>query len=127
MDNENKATFREVKTRTKIKAIPKGQEIEFLFKTRARGYLVELTNAKANLSVKDIREIEQKTERAVKAEMLKTIRRLQELNSDILGLGELVRATRPEVWRRIDWDQEFPRVQVKIDFKFNIERTGTYR
>lgn len=127
LDNENKATFREVKARTKIKAIPKGPGLEFLFKTRARGYLVEMTNAKANLSLKDIREIEQKTERAVKAELLKTIRHLQELNSDILGLGELVRATQPEVWRRIDWETEFPRVQVKIDFKFNIERTGTYR
>ncbi|HEX3047623.1 MAG TPA: Ger(x)C family spore germination protein [Bacillota bacterium] len=127
LDNENKATFREVKASTKVKAIPKGQEIEFLFKTRARGYLVELTNAKANLSLKDIREIEQKTERAVKAEMLKTLRHLQELNSDILGLGELVRATQPEVWRRIDWEREFPRIGVKVDFKFNIERTGTYR
>ncbi len=77
--------------------------------------------------MEDIKEIEQKTERAVKAEMMKTIRNLQELNSDILGFGELVRATQPEVWRRINWDTEFPQVQVKIDFTFNIERTGYYR
>jgi spore germination protein KC len=127
LDNVNKATFRQVKARTKIKAISKGNRIEFLIKSRAKGYLVEMTNAKTNLDIKDIKEIEEKTERVIKAEMMKTIRHLQEVNSDILGFGELVRATQPEVWRRINWDREFPHVQVKINFKFNIERTGTYR
>lgn len=127
LDNVNKATFREVKAKTKIKVISKRNRLEFLIKTRAKGYLVEMTNAKANLDTKEIKEIEQKTEWAIKAEMMKTIRHLQELNSDILGFGELVRATQPEVWRHINWDTEFPQVQVKIDFKFNIERTGSYR
>lgn len=127
LDNVNKATFRKVKAKTRIKAISKGNRIEFLIKSRAKGYLVEMTNARADLSIKEIMELEQKTVRAVKAEMIKTIRHLQELNSDILGFGELVRATKPEVWRRINWDREFPQVQVKIDFKFNIERTGYYR
>ena len=55
------------------------------------------------------------------------MRHLQSLNSDILGFGELVRATLPKIWQRIDWDTEYPRVKVRIDFKFNIEKTGTQR
>jgi hypothetical protein len=61
LDKVNQATFREVRAKTRIIARPKGDRLEFLIKSRAQGYLVEMTNAKADLSIEDIKEIEQKT------------------------------------------------------------------
>ena len=121
------ATFRNVTVDSKTKAIAKGDQIEFVIKSRARGFLVELTSSKSPLDVKDVKLIQTKTEQAIKGEMVKTVRHLQNLNSDILGFGELVRATLPNTWQRINWDQEYPRVKVSIDFKFNVEKTGTHR
>lgn len=120
-------SFRGVKAKTRVKAIRRGSRIEFLFKVRADGVLIHLTTAKTHLTIKDIQVIEAKMEHAVKAEMLRTIHRLQELNSDILGMGELVRATQPRLWSRRDWDKEYPQAKVRVDFKFNIARSGSLR
>ena len=121
------ATFRNVAVNSKIKAIAKGDQLEFLIKSRAKGFIIELTSSKAPLDLQDIQAIQTKTEQAIKEEMVKTVHHLQELNSDILGFGELVRATLPKTWQRINWDTEYPRVKVHIDFKFNIQKSGTHR
>ena len=130
--NKGWGTYRGVTARSQIKIESSDdptsdKPITFLAKVRARGYLVELTSGKAQFKTKDIKKMQQMTESVLRSEMIKTIRHLQELNSDILGLGELLRAKRPKVWSRINWEEEYPRVRVKVDVKFRIERTGDYR
>ncbi len=121
------ATFRGVQSKVKTRAIAVGDRISFIIQVRAEGFLADLTSAKGKFSPKDIQGIETKTEKEITNGMVKTIRRLQEMNTDILGFGELLRATKPEVWQRIDWDSEYPKVGVSIDCKFKIKRSGVYR
>ena len=121
------ATFRQVTVKTKIKTVITGNRIEFFIKTRAKGLLVELTGGKLNFKLNELKLLEKAVEHTVTEEMQKTALHLQAMNSDIFGWGELLRATRPAVWRRIKWEDEFPRAMAQINFRFNVERTGTYR
>jgi spore germination protein KC len=121
------ATFRDVKCRTKYQVSTAGARIRFKVKARAQGFLVELTSNQGEFLPEEIKQITKKTEQEITIGMLKTINRLQELNSDLLGLGELLRATKPEIWKGLNWEERFPEVEVEVDFRFKIQRLGTYR
>ncbi|MGE5606105.1 MAG: Ger(x)C family spore germination C-terminal domain-containing protein, partial [Bacteroidota bacterium] len=112
---------------SKIRALVRGNQIEFFIKIRASGFLVEVTTGKHNLNLTDIGLIREKTEKTIKKELVKTMARLQSLGSDVLGLGNILRATHPKIWRRINWEEEYPKVKVRVDFKFKVSRIGTFR
>jgi len=120
-------TFRNVTADSKIRALVSGEEIEFFIKVRAGGFLVEVTTGKHDFKVSDIELIREKAEKTIKNELVKTMEHLQSLGSDVLGFGNILRATHPEIWRRINWEEEYPKVRVRIDFKFQVSRIGTYR
>lgn len=116
-----------VMANTKTKAIVAGKQLRFLVNVKLKGSLVESTKAKTQLSLKEISALEKVVGREFKSEMMKTVRHLQELNSDVLGFGELLRAMHPKVYRRLNWEREFPRVPVQITVKFNLEQSGSFR
>jgi spore germination protein KC len=120
-------TYRGVKGGSKVKVTIHEGRFDFLIKVRAKGFLVEMTKSKADLSPQDIKFIQDSSAHALENEMTQTVHHLQELNSDILNLGELVRATHPRVWRRLDWNREFPKVSIRVEVKFQAERTGKFR
>lgn len=121
------ATFRDVKCKTKYQLNMAGARIRFRIKARAKGFLVELTSNQGKFLPEEIKKITKKTEQEIRNGMLKTISRLQELNSDLLGLGELLRATKPEIWKGLNWEESFPEAEVEVDFGYKIQRIGTYR
>ncbi|HYF95599.1 MAG TPA: Ger(x)C family spore germination protein [Symbiobacteriaceae bacterium] len=54
-----------------------------------------------------------------------TARLQKEFKSDILGLGELVRAHLPQAWAGIrDWNSDFARAQLSFDVQVSVRRTG---
>jgi len=127
MDLKSTATFRDIKSNAKTRVIINGDRTKFIIKARAQGFLTDLTSGKANFSPEDIKAIEAHTEKEITRGMRRTMRRLQEMRSDILGLGELLRATKPKEWQHVNWQTEYPKAEVRIDFKFNIQRTGVFR
>ncbi|HEX3046406.1 MAG TPA: Ger(x)C family spore germination protein [Bacillota bacterium] len=116
-----------VMANTKTKAFVDGEQLRFLVNVKLKGSLVESTKAETRLSLEEVRELEKAAEQKFKSEMMKTVRHLQELNSDVLGFGELLRAMHPKAYRRLNWDREFPRVPVQVKVKFNLEQSGSFR
>lgn len=49
----------------------------------------------------------------------KTIKQIQQANSDSLGIGEQVRAHHHSTWEKINWRDVYP--HVPIDVKFNVD------
>lgn len=122
-----RATYRLVNSRVKTKIAVGGVHPGFTIEVRVQGYLTEMTKSAAPMNLRRQRALEKATERTLDREMAKVAAALQKMNSDLLGLGELLRARRPEVWQRLDWNEEFPLVRVRVKTRFNIQRAGTYR
>lgn len=47
-----------------------------------------------------------------------------EFKSDILGLGVRLRAFHFDLWKQVDWEREFPNVDIRISYSIEMRRTG---
>jgi len=59
-----------------------------------------------------------------------TLEKLQkEFKSDIIGIGEMIHKKNPKVWKSLkeDWDSHFENLEIEVDAKFVIKRTGAIR
>lgn len=89
---------------------------------REAGYLRE--------QLKDLqiyRQLEQETEKILKAQVEQTIVRAQhDLKADFIGFGNQIHNYNPTEWRQIkaDWDQRFPEIQYTITFHVTMRKAG---
>jgi spore germination protein KC len=117
--------FRKVNARAKTKLWRTGEDWHCEIKLRVSGYLIESTIGETLLTSRDLKEIQTATAAYLNREMGKTLRHLQRLNSDILALGERMRATHSREWTAMDWEQVYPRMKIKVSVQFHIPRAGT--
>lgn len=85
-------------------------------KVRGQFETVEFTEAHGPLARNQV-EMEKAVSDRIKAELDATIRRAQELGTDILGIGRYLQAHRPELWRRMkhNWEREFSAFPISIE------------
>ncbi len=80
------------------------------------------------LTVEDefTRALAQRTAEAIRRRIEEHLNRSQELNSDVLGLGNLNSRKKPRLWEKIekDWDDLFPKLEVDIIVEVELRRTG---
>lgn len=75
-------------------------------------------------------ELEKVVSASIHAELEQTIRRAQELEADILGVGRHLQAFKPDLWRRMknNWGREFAafpiEVEVKMEWAMTVRRLG---
>lgn len=69
-------------------------------------------------------KLENRMEEELKALANVTIKKMQEANSDILGIGEKVKAFHYDTWEQIDWIEAYPEIDIEVDFDVNIYRHG---
>ncbi|MGM0836464.1 MAG: Ger(x)C family spore germination protein [Bacillota bacterium] len=50
---------------------------------------------------------------------------LLEANCDALGIGSRIASLHPDLWKQIDWEEEYKNVQFEPNVKVNIINTGT--
>jgi spore germination protein KC len=120
-------TYRTVTARNHITATFKDGRVNFLCNIKAEGNLGEMADPEFPLSNRRTRQFESVTASAIEKQMNTMVRRLQEVNSDVLDLGELLRSRYPRVWSQVDWDVDFPQADIKIQVHFLIKRTGILR
>lgn len=73
------------------------------------------------------RQLEQETEKILKAQVEQTIVRAQhDLKADFIGFGNQIHNYNPTEWRLIkaDWDQRFPEIQYAITFHVTMRKAG---
>ncbi|MGE5549258.1 MAG: Ger(x)C family spore germination C-terminal domain-containing protein, partial [Bacteroidota bacterium] len=127
MEEMGLVSFTGVSAESKTSLHTVGNRVSFSVEVKARGHLMGMTKPLTRLGPDRTRAIAAATENAIRNEIAKMVRHLQELNADIMGFGELVRGNRPQIWHRLNWDEEFPRVPVRIRVRFTIVQAGTFR
>lgn len=91
---------------------------------KANGYLLEETGATLPLTPGHLRKIEAALASKVKSQAEELIRRLQAVNSDLIGLGRIVRAKERQKWSETHWRKLYPTLEIRVNVDFTITRSG---
>ena len=59
--------------------------------------------------------------------MMKTLRKLQKLNSDPLAFGEVFRVHYPLEWEWIDWKAIYQAAEIELTVKYETKSYGVFR
>ncbi|MYL71426.1 Ger(x)C family spore germination protein [Halobacillus litoralis] len=83
------------------------------------------TELNANpLGGSDLKSMAAQAEKVMTKRMEEVVAILQEAHSDPLGIGMDVATKYPEEWKRINWESEYKNVEIQLDVKVDIEKTG---
>lgn len=87
---------------------------------------VEIDEFAANrlYNTKRVKNIEKDIEKRLNQVAENTIEKIQEANSDALGIGQRVKAYHHDVWEETDWKKEYPNIEIKTNFTVDIIRHG---
>lgn len=59
--------------------------------------------------------------------IIKLLTKLQQQNSDPIGIGEKFRIKYPKLWEQINWHDIFPTARFRVRTEFTIQRTELFR
>lgn len=110
------------------------------FRTEVEGDRVSVTvNVKAEGNLGDTQRfvdplqspeawarMERRMATVIKNEIVAAVAKAQELGSDIFGFGAELNRSNPKKWAELkeQWDEEFPRVDVRVEVKAKLRRSG---
>ncbi|MBN8193023.1 Ger(x)C family spore germination protein [Bacillus sp. NTK074B] len=121
---ENYITYNLVDPKTKMKLIsttPGNIEVELTMKTGVT--IVEFPQDELADKAK-VKELEKSITRHLEQDAEEVIRKVQEANSDLLGIGRELIAFHPEVWQQVDWEKEYPTITIKPTIELKIIGNG---
>lgn len=113
---------------TKIIPLLKQGELNVEVKVRVDADLYE-NSSKMDLSIpKEVLFLEKKLEKEIEQRIQVALNKAQnKFKSDIFGFGTAVQRKYPKEWENTfkkRWNQEFPKLQVKINANVTVDRTG---
>lgn len=75
----------------------------------------------------NVHKIESLAQQKVLTLCLQSLKKAQELGSDIFGFGEVVHRSYPQLWKAMkgNWNQEFHNLPVHVSVVYTIQKTGT--
>lgn len=90
------------------------------------GEIVEVTAPADVTDPVTLRQINDAFARVLQERIAAVQAKLQELNVDPAGFGNVVRRELPDLWRTLEprWDEEYPNVRVVVNVQANVRRTG---
>ncbi|VEF48289.1 germination protein, Ger(x)C family [Bacillus freudenreichii] len=75
-------------------------------------------------SEKEVKVLSKKVEKALNKLAKETLKKMQEANNDSLGIGERVKAYHHPVWKKIDWNKDYPEIPIETTFNVEIVQHG---
>lgn len=114
-------------TRVKIKPVIHGDDIRMVVDIFVSGNMMANESNVSVIYPKDIKWLERETERKVKTDIQSAIHRMQtEMNSDVLGFGQVLATSAPKDWERLKakWSRIYPEVEVTVKTSMHIENIG---
>ena len=73
------------------------------------------------------KQIEAKLAGQIKEACREIVRYTQEIGSDPMGIGDLVRAKYPEYWRQVDWNAAYKEAVINLNVKVDLLQYGAIR
>lgn len=73
----------------------------------------------------EIHQLEEDAEAYLEKQAKEMLAKLQKkYSADILGLGNFIRAYHPEIWKRLDWPEDFGKADIRVTYDIKLRRTG---
>lgn len=70
------------------------------------------------------KKLEEELSKHIESLCNETVKVLQEVNSDPIGFGNMVRAKYYDYWKSIEWKEMYPEAKIKVDVKVEIVKEG---
>lgn len=121
---ENYITYNLVDPKTKMKiqsTTPGNIKVELTLKTGAS--IVEFPQDELADKAK-LKELDEKLTEHLTKEAEEVIKKIQEANSDLFGIGRELIAFHPKVWEQVDWEKEYPTVTITPKIELEIVGNG---
>ncbi|WP_169713785.1 Ger(x)C family spore germination protein [Paludifilum halophilum] len=125
-EGEGRLVFEPKELTRKIRIYSRNHRPEIRVTVQVKGGIIEKTCHELDLSKQETMD---RVTQAVQATYQRRARHLvkkvqKELKADGFNFGNHVRAYHPDLWKRIDWDKEFPRMKIHVSYDVDILRTG---
>ncbi len=104
-----------------------GDEVTITVKIHARGRMQEQITPGDLVGIKERHaSLERRTAAVIENDVEMALKRAQELNSDYLGLGNLIYRKLPREWELLEpkWEEVFPTLALDIQAQVDIVRAG---
>ncbi|NLG86642.1 MAG: Ger(x)C family spore germination protein [Firmicutes bacterium] len=109
----------------RIKPHRNGNQISFTVSLQLEGNIIESESQRSLKDPEFLREAEQAVSTALEKDCRAVLRKVQkEFKVDSYCFGAIVRARYPQLWKEINWTEEFPNVPIKITVDARIRRLG---
>ncbi|SNT22416.1 spore germination protein [Anaerovirgula multivorans] len=71
--------------------------------------------------------LEETIAKAMKADYVQLFNHMQDIGSDPVGIGDMVRAKHNDYWRSIEWKEAYKHAEINIDVKVDIKQHGVIK
>lgn len=127
MEQNIHATFHAITGKKKIKVYYHNNRPSYKINIRLTAFLGELSGSESPLTKKDLRMLEKQTAKYLEKSLMKTLKRLQAMKSDPLGLGNYFRAKQPKHFSIEKWILDYGKAEFDVNVKLFIERLGVLK
>ena len=93
-------------------------------RVKAEGYFLEDTGKTEPITDKKLDRYEKIITRNLERQANRLIQKLQQANTDILGLGRAVRAKKYGKWSDSWWRSKYPQLNIHVQVEFKLSRSG---
>ncbi|MFB7142580.1 Ger(x)C family spore germination protein [Gottfriedia sp. NPDC056225] len=81
---------------------------------------IDLGNDYHQMNATYVNKIEKILGKQLEKKALETIQIMQKANCDLVGIGARIKAFHPEIWRNLNWEKDYPKMNIKPHFKVHI-------
>lgn len=122
-DEDHIAVIENVKSSMRLDIIKEESIPTFVFKVQIKGLIKEYTGHLNTENEKRLKKIKKELEEKIVTESIETIKQLQKLEIDPIGLGEKYRSTTRD-WNPDQWEDLYPQVKIKVEANVTIVQSG---
>ncbi|CAG9620518.1 Ger(x)C family spore germination protein [Sutcliffiella rhizosphaerae] len=76
------------------------------------------------ISKKKVKELEKKVSQTIEEKVVEVVGIIQEANSDVLRTGQEVKIHHYDVWKKINWKEVYPNIEINPTVTVDIKGTG---
>lgn len=130
IEDDIRLTIVRIRTGVSKRAFYQDGRLKIAVTVDAQGELGLVTSRTNVADPAVLKQVEKMAAHQIKAEIMETVSRLQELNADAVGFGQVIHRQMPAVWRKISgtWREHgFQELEVIPNVSVRIENSGVSR
>lgn len=109
-----------------VKVETHGKEVTAIIEIIAEGDLSEYHKTDEIATEEGMKLLDKKFGESIEKEVMKSVKKAQELKSDVFGFGAELHRSNPEEWKKLEknWYEIYPKIKVKTKISAHVRRTG---